>query len=364
VGLRRRYTKGYTSARKGEITMATGSASKLTRWRRCRKKAWYKDMKKIQRKVKSIAPTKGSLIHACLEEYYKGGDWTKPIKDFKPENYMEHVFDEERAEWVKLQDEAYRIMRGYIAAYKQVDSMHKTLTTEVRVEFPIRNHTFKGTIDRIYVDSDNIVWIQDHKTASAIPQERELYLDFQTLMYFEACKYDKNVKKLIGNRTLGGVIFNHIRTKAPREPKLLKNGSISKAACDTDVHTYFSTVKKHGLNPDDYVDMLPKLQNNIFYKRTKIPINQQTIDQLIAEAEVTLLEVDMYKRKFDEQGEDAYRYFTRTMLKNRCSWDCEYYPICVAELAGMKTETILHDEYEPRDTRYDDEDFEEGDDEL
>lgn len=273
---------------------------------------------------------------------------------------MNNVFDEEREEWAKLQDEIYRIMRGYIVAYRDIDAKHKTLAVETQFEIPIGSqHTYKGTIDRIYVDEANVAWIQDHKTVRSIPQEKELYLDMQTLLYFDACKYDVKLKNLIGDYKLGGVVFNHIKTKAPREPKLLKSGGLSKAAIDTDIATYFAAVRKHGLNPDDYKDMIDKLKGNIFFKRTKIPVVNKTVEELRAEAEVTLAEISLYTKKYEHLGDDASKYFTRTMLKNRCSWDCEYYPICVAELAGMKTESIIHDQYETREARYDDEDYEE-----
>lgn len=341
--------------------MATGSASKLALWRRCRKKAYYHDMLNLQRIARSIAPSKGTLLHACLENYYTGKDWAEPIKNLTID--MTKVFDEEREEWAKLQEEAYRIMRGYIVAYRDIDAGAVTLGTELQFAIPVGNgHAYMGTIDRLYYDVNNIVWVQDHKCVKAIPQEKELYLDAQTLMYFDACRTNPKLQELIGGRKLGGVVFNHIRTKAPREPQILKNGTVSKAACDTDLATYFSTVKKAGLDPNDYADMVGKLKGNVFFKRTKIPIQEATLEILKNEANTTLQEIQIYNKKYEEHGDLAEHFFPRNMMKNRCAWDCEYYPICVGALAGMSVEAIIHEEYEKRPSRYDDEDYGEDDD--
>lgn len=327
-----------------------GSASKVGRIRRCKHAYYYSDMLELQRVVRSIAPQRGTLIHACLQEHYNGGDWTKPIKDLKID--LEHVFDEEREEWANLPHELYRIVRGYLLAYKVVDSDLKTLGTEVHFEIPIGDHIYEGYIDWIYEDSKGLVWVADHKTVKTLPSENELYMDMQTLLYYEAVRTDPNLKKLVGGRKLGGVVFNHIRTKAPKEPGLLKSGAISKANCDTDVATYFEAVKAQGLDPNDYRDMLEKLKGNVFFRRTKIPVSEKTLDILKGEIKATLDEGQRYKNFYEKYDESISKpVFTRTMLKQRCSWDCEFAPLCWAELAGMDVNGLIDEKYEHRKSR-------------
>lgn len=325
--------------------MARGSASKVARIRRCKHAFYYSDILELQRKVRSIAPSRGSLIHACLQAYYSGGDWTKPIADMKID--WDLMFDEERAEWGDLPKESYRIMRGYLMAYKTADSKLKTLATEVHFEIPLGCHTYEGYIDWIYEDERG-VWVADHKCVKSLPSEQELYMDLQTLMYYEACRTDPTLIKLLDGKKLAGVVFNHIRTKAPKEPQVLKSGGISKAACDTDVATYFEAVKREGLNVDDYRDMIDKLQGNIFFRRTKIPVSEKSLAIIKAEIMESLNEVDILTYKHD-RGDDMV--FPRTMMKNRCSWDCEFAPLCFAELAGMNTAGLLDEQYEPRGKR-------------
>ena len=328
--------------------MAQGSASKVARIRRCKHAFYYSDILELQRKYQSIAPTRGKLLHDCLQQHYSGKDWTLPIKELKLE--WDKMFDEEKEEWGNLPQELYRIMRGYLLAYKNVDAKYKTLATEVYFEMPIGSHTYIGYIDWIYEDEQG-VWIVDHKTVKSIPSELELYMDMQTLLYYDACRNDPNLVKLLDGKKLAGVVFNHLRTKAPREPSVLKSGSISKAACDTDVATYFETVRKNGLNIDDYKDMVDKLKGNVFFKRTRIPVSDITLSILKGEISASLDDVDRYKTLYEKYGEKCKMYFPRTTMKQRCSWDCEFFQLCTSELAGMNIDGLLEERYEKREKR-------------
>lgn len=336
--------------------MITLSASKVARYRRCMKSYYYSYIKELQRVKKSIAPMRGTIIHDCLKEHYDGRDWTKPIADLKIE--WDRLFDEERAEWGDLPKEVYRIMRGYLLAYKTADSKLKTLATEVEFSIPIHGEVgvdcvYTGFIDWIYED-DRGVWIADHKTVKTLPSEQELYMDMQTLLYYDACRYDKNLVKLLEGKKLAGVVFNHIRTKAPKEPQVLKSGGISKAACDTDVATYFETVRKAGLDVNDYRDMVDKLKGNVFFRRTRIPVSEVTIDILRKELQATLKHITNVEQVYRAYPDDDM--FPRTLLKGRCSWDCEFSRLCFAELAGMNTSVMLEEDYEPRTKRGDESD--------
>ncbi|NCB03616.1 MAG: hypothetical protein EOM67_15910, partial [Spirochaetia bacterium] len=190
---------------------------------------------------------------------------------------------------------------------------------------------------------DRGVWVCDHKTVKTLPSEQELYMDMQTLMYYEACRLDEKLVKLLKGKKLAGVVFNHIRTKAPKEPQVLKSGGISKAACDTDVATYFETVKKNGLDINDYKDMLDKLKGNIFFRRTKIPVSETTIGILKKEIIATLDEIDVLLENTE--------VYPRTLLKGRCAWDCEFAPVCFGELAGMNVKGLIEEQYEPKESR-------------
>lgn len=330
--------------------MAVGSASKVARWRRCKHACWYSDVMSLAPIAKSIAPIRGNIIHACLENFYAGKDWTIPIQELKVD--LDNVFDEEREEWGNLPQELYRILRAYIIHYRPIDAKWKVLATEYNFAYTLNSaHTYTGYIDMVVMDENKDVWIVDHKTVKAIPDERDLYMDLQLMMYYDAVKQDAELMKKIdaeGGR-VAGFIFNHIKTKAPREPQVLKNGGLSKAAIDTDVRTYFETIKKHGLNPADYEDMIPKLEKNVYFKRTRLPVNQRTIGIIKAEIIATLDEYDDYVNEFVKETDKPK--FTRNMLKQRCNWDCSYQRLCYGELAGMNINDIIASDYETKTGR-------------
>lgn len=319
-----------------------GSASKVGRWRRCLKKGYYSDVMNLERVFKSIAPQRGVIIHKSLEHLYQGKDYVTPIKDLKLD--LDQVFDEERQEWANLPAELYRIMRGYVRHYRDVDAEIKTVETEVEFEIDIPGgHTYSGIIDWIYADEQGL-WVADHKTVGKIPPANELFMDLQTSLYAYAAE------KTLG-RKVQGVVFNHIRTKAPSIPKVLKSGGLSKAACDTDVRTYFDEVKKQGLNVEDYRDMIPKLEDNVFYKRTKLPVGSKTLKILIEEISSTLTFTETLMREHERSGNE--NIFARNIMKQRCTWDCEFCKLCFTDLAGMNTEDIIANDYKTKEGRKD-----------
>lgn len=333
--------------------MAKGSASKVSRIRRCKHALYYSDMLELRRSAISIAPQRGTILHSCLQALYSGKDWTTVIANMEID--FDKLFDEERAEWAELPNELYRIMRGYVLAYRTADSKITTLATEVEFEFDIgQGHTYCGFIDWIYEDAQG-VWICDHKTVKTLPSESDLYMDIQTIMYFDACRKDPKLVALLAGKKLAGVVFNHIRTKSPREPLVLKSGGISKAACDTDVATYFDCVRKAGLDVKDYEEMLDKLKHNVFFRRIKLPVSERTLDIIRGEIITSLYEYDNLKYAFEKKEKESKHLFPRTMLKQRCSWDCEYSKLCFAELAGMNTDNIIAEDYEPRVARKEEE---------
>lgn len=327
----------------------TASSSKIDRWRRCRRKGYYTDVLKLQRIRQSIKPFKGGVVHEALAVHYAGGDWTEPVKSLKID--YDNLFDEEREEWGNLPKEVYRIVRGYLIAYGAIDKGIKVLAVEQYFKYTIGKHEYEGYIDLIYEDKDG-VWVTDHKTVSALPKETELYMDSQTFMYFDACSYDENLVALLKGKKLAGVVFNHIKTKPPKEPKLLASGGLSKAEIDTDIQTYFATVKAHGLDPEDYADMIPKLQGKTFFRRLKIPVSTKVVEIIKSEIATTMNEIELYMKKAEMHGvEETSHLFPRTLLKQRCTWDCEFNKLCFAELSGQNTSVLLETEYEPRTTR-------------
>jgi hypothetical protein len=194
-----------------------------------------------------------------------------------------------------------------------------------------KKHELEGIIDWVFEDEQGL-WVADHKTVGQIPDAEVNFTDAQTTMYFKAAQ-------LLGLDPLG-TVFNYIKTKTPEKPALLKNGSMSRANIDSDVLTYMTAVKNAGLDPKDYEDMVEKLRGKTFYKRQRIPRPDKLVEGLTADCITTMDIMDA----LDKHKQDTHY---RCISKN-CSWDCEYAPICFAELAGRDTTAMIDLNYEER----------------
>lgn len=333
------------------------STTKVNCRRRCQKQYFFQYVLGIERTIHSLAPSRGSIIHACLENHYSGKDWTLPITSLTID--LDNVFDEEREMWANLPDELYRIVRGYLQTYREDDTRFEVLATEVSFVMPLPNgHEYEGIIDKVMREiGQNRLWATDYKAVGDIPEVTELFMDVQTCMYARGIASGV-IKLPIHQGEKVGIMFDHIRTKAPRKPDILKNGTVSKSAIVTDVTTYMDTVKAQGLDPKDYSDMLPKLQKHVFFRRASIPARKSTIQMIEREIVATLDDTertlslitgdpDDYESLI---AKDSY-LFPRTYLSKRCSWDCQYYKLCVGELSGMNPLNIIAAEYQKRKGR-------------
>lgn len=308
--------------------MARASVTKINTFKRCKRKYYYAYVLKLMRVIQNVKPARGKLIHACLQNLYSGKDPFEPINALSVD--MSKIFDEERLMWETLQGDAVRIVRGYMNAYRETDSLIKTVATECHDVVPIGKHEFETKMDWLFEDAMGL-WITDHKIVGSIPSDAMRFSDVQTSMYYV-------VAKLLGYDPVG-VVFNYIKDKPPKVPSMNKDGSISKAAIDTDVPTYMTAVKQAGLDPDDYADMLPKLQDKVFYKRVRLPKPDKLVKNILQDTLVTLEDIENWESVTDE------RFYTRNIMAMRCEWDCEFHPLCAAELAGVDTGFMLANDY-------------------
>jgi len=298
------------------------SVSKITCANRCAKKYDYNYVQKIVPIVTDERLTRGRLLHASLEAHYLKQDWTKPI-----EEYERKSVDEEEKLMIA---ECYRIMRSYLTRYRSDNFEVLAVEMPFEVETPDGN-TYEGIIDLIYKD-DYGVWVCDHKTVKAIPDESTRAIDMQTNLYFYA------TEKLGYNPT--GIVFNYLRTKSPTQPKLLKSGGLSKAKnIDTDYETYSVAIKNAGLNPDDYADILQEVKANRFFSRIKVPRPAKLVENMVKEFD------DSCKRI-----ESSVGLYPRTFNMN-CSWDCGYRELCNAEIAGIGSDVIRSISYKEKEER-------------
>jgi len=120
-----------------------------------------------------------------------------------------------------------------------------------------------------------------------------------------------------------------IRKKVPREPPLLKKGGLSKAQnVDTTHDLYLAAIHRHGLNPDDYADVLARLKARgpAFHFRSQVNLGKQEIIRWAEETRMCLEDL----RVLELHPERAYRADPMT-CQNQYGRRCEYHTLCYGD---------------------------------
>jgi hypothetical protein len=233
-----------------------------------------------------------------------------------------------------LPRECARIMRSYIAHYEHEDQRYVTIDSEMDEVVTLPNGLRVNVIVDLVVWDKRYrgIWLWDHKTRKNFEDADNIILDPQGSRYYDAAQ-------LMGYRPLLGFVQNEIRTKAPAIPSVLRTGGLSKRKnIDTDVRTYMAEIRRHGLDPNRYRDILQIIaarQKDKFFRRTALPKDPPILRTTRRELVQSANEIIHAKQK------DAYpRTFDRS-----CSWGCDYRDICIAELLGGDISSMIKMNY-------------------
>jgi hypothetical protein len=261
-----------------------------------------------------------------MEYHNKHKPWAEPIDKALADFAL--LPSDISAEYSHIPINLMKILKGYFSTYR-TDS--ECIGSEVRFEAPTpEGNIIEGIMDRIGKDANGDVWVRDYKFVKQIPADTVRFYDLQTLMYFYAAKS-------LGYNPVG-VEFDYIRSTPPRQPDILKNGNVSKAAIDTDAATYMRTVLSAGKDPKDYSDMLDKLKGNMFYQRFRVPKSEGIVTNMVKDFDNSC----MYLAEALTQPHTMARRMCRD-----CSWDCEFIDLCTAELMGSDTTEMISNDFEP-----------------
>ena len=182
-----------------------------------------------------------------------------------------------------------------------------------------------GRIDLIIQDTDNRIWVLDHKTSKDKLDKELLTLDDQMTMYIWAIQQILEVQ-------IAGCLYNVLRKKIPSIPRVLKAGGLSKdKSIDTTYDVYLSTIYANDLDPADYQEILSHLseKNSQFFERVAVKRNQHEI--AMAGRMVLMEGIDMLNA--------PYIYPNPTW---DCGWKCDFKQLCLAtnrndDVAYLKT---------------------------
>lgn len=194
----------------------------------CPRETYYGIVLGLRPRLASKPLTRGTWVHALLEERGKGGDWRKLHKELTLKAEQE-TFEEETE---GLAEECYNIVLSYEWVHQK--EVLIPVAVELTVERPMFRGKvlYRGRIDIIWIDENGDVWLGDHKTHKDLPDWRYRELAFQHYSYLWAVATSPAYKAL---RYKGkplpqpkGFIYDYCRTGAIKRPTLTTKGKQSR----------------------------------------------------------------------------------------------------------------------------------------
>jgi len=327
------------------------SFSEVSSYRRCAKAWEYRYLKRLKRKFKGVRLLRGEILHEMLNAYVnqkiiKGYDGNDPWDVL--EEYSEKFgayFEEEKDMHGDIIGDCGKIFEGYLRKYRKDPLTY--VGSEIKVEIDLSKLgsgalpvTFIGFIDKVARDQQERLWLMDHKFLKSIPTADDRFAELQLLIYVWA------VGMQDPKEHLDGVCWDYARAKAPTEPEVLKNKSLSKRKnLDCDPYTYLKVIRREGLDATQYVDMLELLEGkeDTFFERVFLPT--PSTDMIIEVVNDFLQTTGEIQAKRDG-GRCA-----RSMSSFNCN-TCEFRTLCEAEVRGLDADFIMKSEYVPRGERH------------
>lgn len=317
------------------------SYSEIRLARKCLRAHRYRYIERLARKKPRRPALVGTILHEMLHHWVLARTLPTHYKDpwVVLEEYRKkykELFKEEREEYGDIPLTVEKIFEGYLRRWRN-DGL-----TYLRSEAPVMTDLTSdirliGYIDKIVEDQNGRRFLIDHKFSRSIPDSEDRFTDIQTLLYFWGWNRENPTKKL------DGVIWDYGRMKAPTEPELLAKGGLTKRAnLDTDAYTYLATIKKHGLNPKDYQDILTKLKGreNTFFERVVLPgPSAKLVESVVEDARQTVV----ITKSLSKAG-----IAPREMDKFGCKM-CDFRSLCQAEVRGLDVEFVKKRDYIQRD---------------
>jgi len=310
--------------------MSKYSHSQIKLWRRCQKAWEYKYIHKLTPKSKSDALNYGTFVHKILDEVNKGVEldvcYDKLWSVYSKKYFIAEIQD--------VFEKAFSNIEDYY--YYWEDEPLEVLDTEIHVEKEIApGIIIHGYADGLVKDSSNRHWLLENKTGKKDASSEARYWDLQAMIYHPLVseKYDL---------PLSGTIWNWITSGEISYPRILKNGTISRAVSQrTTWRRYEELINEHGFDVEDYKDMreIFEARTSDFFSRRYLPYEEDIADQLNLEVIETIKDINVKKDNPDSK-------YPRSMDRH-CSW-CNYQSLCKANLTTPleELEDFIEEEYE------------------
>lgn len=339
------------------------SYSGINTYQRCPQQYYWKMIRKVQRKVKSLPLFNGINGHDFMQEFFLViREMQQSGEDYQQHEYVEAgleaveakaeeviaasagiVFEDELADARHETEMILTIIRNYIGQYVEE---WEILHVEEEFELVLDNgYVITFTPDLVIRDRRGNVWIVDHKTTSGGNEAGIPFGDMQALLYYAGVKsvYPECV----------GFFFNRLRKKLPTQPRLTKTGKTRVADLQRIDTTYeilrdFLQEKAPGLlSEPSHQRRLAQLrdQSGRFFWTEEVYVTDETAARILDDAANVLEHIELSHKQ---------DHWPRHLLESRGYKDCRKCPfqrLCQASLYGWDTDSILEEDYEPRDPK-------------
>lgn len=294
--------------------IATIRTSDRNMFRRCRRRwGWNSHLRGNLGPKQNAAPLwMGSGFHFALEDCHGPNIYGHPVQAFKAFalatlKASRHDRNRLPADLEELTELAVGMLSYYwddwLISRDPLQTYFFNGEPQVEVNFRVElpwtpgrygydRVVYSGTMDRVVIDENGLLWILEYKTAKTI-QTLHYSNDSQVSTYCWAAN-------LLYDRPVAGVIYQQHRKEIPHEPKILANGRLSQDKRQLITHRSLRKTIKNIYGevvkaPQDYVDFLnwlatqEDLNSDKFVRRDKIPRNKH---QQEAEAVKIMMEVE------------------------------------------------------------------------
>ena len=328
------------------------SYSSVQTWMKCRQAFAYRYVQGLESLVQDARPQIGSAVHFALAMSILQGDDDENIAEslrLWVEEEMEkynHLPVEIAAEFeLALRDQ---VAQAHPIARRALSSVDRDAWETVRIGGePAVEWAFERTVPGIGVFQGQIDWVARHRPTGLIwlwdYKIRQQFSSHSMEEYnTQMAVYQHVLQEDVGLELAGSITFE-VSSKLPRRPDVNKNGTLSRAAINTDWATYLQAIHERGQNPLDYEDMRLKLQDKVFYRALPNYRNRATTQRIWGQ--FIRAAVDM--RSVVNGGAIPQVY--RSMAPFNCR-PCSYNVVCMGQLRDDDVEYLIKNHYRYRGT--------------
>lgn len=324
------------------------SYSQMSDFLTCRQRWFLTYVLGIRPRFRAPAMEIGDAVHRGLASFLAGGsvedgitDWYKKTSDkipFDDPGVFDHMNDL-RETAVLVADRALAGLRelGFYTVYDENDE--PIVEREYVIDVKGWKTGLVAKVDWVAYDPKlKNYWVVDFKTRNSFYTDSDELANLQSIIYQYALLKS-------GLATAGALTFQ-IKSTPQKPPKLNKDGSMSRAAVACDWQFYKDALIEAGLDPNDYLDMIPKLSGQESVRLTETIRTDKRVKQLWSRVvEPTISTIAGAVDHYDKYRETSEKTLMLYNLSARTCSGCKVKSICHGDLDGRSVFDELSRDY-------------------